>query len=446
VSGTNGGVENGSGDALSIVVLGLSITSSWGNGHATNYRGLVRALAGRGHDVLFLERDVPWYAGNRDLPEPPWGRTELYGSLDELRDRFAADVRAADLVVVGSYVPDGVEVGAWVQETVAAGRRRGGGGVSAFYDIDTPITLAKLARGDHEYLSPELVRGYDLYLSFTGGPVLERIERRWGAWRALPFHCFYDPEVHRPVECEPRWDLGYMGTYSDDRQPKVDELLVRPARQAVARRFAVAGPGYPEGVSWPPNVERVEHLPPGEHAGFYAGQRFTLNVTREHMVAAGWSPSVRLFEAAGCGTPVISDRWAGLDDYFRPGEEIYLADDAGDVLRILDQTTEEERRRVARRARRRVEAEHTAERRAEQLEGYLRQARRGAARTAADGRRPSGAPAPEVRRRPVAAPAATAEHETGSGASRSEPAVGTAAAAAADSEAADGTKRGSATP
>ncbi|CAA9353839.1 MAG: Spore_germination_protein_CgeB, partial [uncultured Gemmatimonadaceae bacterium] len=158
---------------MRIVLLGLSVTSAWGNGHATNYRGLMRALAGRGHDVLFLERDVPWYASQRDLPDPPWGRTVLYGSLEELRETQAEAVSAADLVVVGSYVPDGVAVGDWVQATAA--------GVTAFYDIDTPVTLGKLARGDFEYLEPRQVAGYDVYLSFTGGPTLRRIESELGS-------------------------------------------------------------------------------------------------------------------------------------------------------------------------------------------------------------------------------------------------------------------------
>src|SRR4051812_19070102 len=156
---------------LRIVILGLSITSSWGNGHATTYRGLVRELAARGHDVLFLERDVPWYAANRDLARPPYGRAALYGSLDELRE-YARDIREADCVIVGSYVRDGVEVGNWVSGLAK--------GVTAFYDIDTPVTLAKLAKGDNEYISPELVARYDIYLSFTGGPMLGRIEEKYG--------------------------------------------------------------------------------------------------------------------------------------------------------------------------------------------------------------------------------------------------------------------------
>ena len=177
---------------LSITILGLSITSSWGNGHATTFRALVRELVAAGHEVLFLERDQPWYASNRDLPQPPWGRTELYGSLDELNDRFAADVGDADLVIVGSYVPQGDQVGDWVQRT-AQGR-------TAFYDIDTPVTLAKLARGEHEYLRPDQIAGYDLYLSFTGGPTLRKLEREFGSPRARVLYCSVDPQLYFPED------------------------------------------------------------------------------------------------------------------------------------------------------------------------------------------------------------------------------------------------------
>lgn len=345
---------------MKIVFLGLSITSSWGNGHATNYRALVRELSRRGHDVLFCERDVPWYAAQRDLPEPPWGRTSLYGSLDDLAERHGEDVAGADLLVVGSYVPDGVAVAEWALDLA--------GGATAFYDIDTPVTLGKLRRGDHEYLTPELIGRYDLYLSFTGGPTLEVLERELGARHAVFFPCLVDPEAYPPLDAPARWDLGYLGTYSEDRQPALERLLLEPAARLPKASFVVAGPRYPEAIEWPENVARIEHLAPGDHPSFYASQRFTLNVTREEMRAAGWSPSVRLFEAAACGVPVISDRWPGLDSIFRVGEEILVADSADEAVAFLTEVEEAERREIAARARRRVLAEHTAERRCDALE------------------------------------------------------------------------------
>jgi spore maturation protein CgeB len=349
--------------SLDIVFLGLSITSSWGNGHATTYRGLVRELARRGHRVLFLERDVPWYAGNRDLPRPPWGRTELYRSVEDLKDRFERDVRRADVVIVGSYVPQGVEVAEWV--TARAG------GKTAFYDIDTPVTLARLARGDCDYLSRDLVPAFDLYLSFTGGPTLHHIERDLGAKRARPLYCSVDPELYRPEAREVLWDLGYIGTYSEDRQPVLDRLLVEPARRWRDGRFVVAGPLYPRDLRWPPNVARMEHLAPPQHPQFYNAQRFTLNVTRADMVRAGWSPSVRLFEAAACATPLVSDAWEGLDAFFEPGREILLANGPDEALRLVRELPERERRRMGEAARARVMREHTAAHRAVTLEAYL---------------------------------------------------------------------------
>jgi spore maturation protein CgeB len=348
---------------LDIVILGLSITSSWGNGHATTFRGLVRELAARGHRVTFLERDAPWYAENRDMPDPPGCRTLLYASRDELTREHAPLVRDADVVIVGSYVPEGVAVGEWATATAR--------GAVAFYDIDTPVTLAKLARGDHEYLPPALVARYDLYLSFSGGPTLDRLERELGSPMARALYCSVDPALYFPEAADERWDLGYMGTYSDDRQPTLDRLLVEPARRWQAGRFVVAGPQYPADLAWPVNVERVTHLPPREHRAFYNAQRFTLNVTRADMIAAGWSPSVRLFEAAACGTPIVSDWWEGLNEVLRVGDEIVVAHASADAQRIVQGMPEDERRAIGAAARARVLAAHTAAHRAAELEGYV---------------------------------------------------------------------------
>lgn len=351
---------------MKLVVLGLSLSSSWGNGHATTYRALLRAFAARGHEVTFLERDVPWYAASRDLARPDFCRFALYADLDELKRRWAAEVAGADAVIVGSYVPDGVAVGAWVQATAR--------GVTAFYDIDTPVTLAKLAAGDEAYLSAELIPGYDLYLSFTGGPMLERIMRRYGAPAARALYCSVDADAYQPRPEPTRWDLSYLGTYSPDRQPALERLLLEPARRAPRLKFCVAGPQYPDDIDWPVNVERLEHVPPAEHPAFYAASRFTLNVTRADMIAAGYSPSVRLFEAAACGTPIISDLWDGLDTLFRPAREIVLARGPEDVLDVLTRVHEPARRAMAEAARARILTAHTAAHRAAELEAYLHEA------------------------------------------------------------------------
>jgi spore maturation protein CgeB len=309
---------------------------------------------------------VPWYASHRDLAQPPFGRTRLYASLEELKDGFAREVRDADVVIVGSYVPQGVAVGEWVTATAR--------GVAAFYDIDTPVTLAKLERGDTEYLSRELVPRYGLYLSFTGGPTLRRLERELGSPRARALYCSFDPSLYFPEERARRWDLGYLGTYSACRQPPLEKLMLEAGRRWKDARMVVAGPQYPANVDWPSNVERIEHLPPAEHRAFYNAQAYTLNVTRSDMVAAGYSPSVRLFEAAACGTPIISDAWNGLDTIFRVGTEILISRSARETLRYLRELPEEERLAIGERARKRALAEHTAAHRAEELEGHALEA------------------------------------------------------------------------
>jgi spore maturation protein CgeB len=352
---------------LRIVILGLSITSSWGNGHATTYRGLMRALCRRGHEVLFLERDTPWYRDHRDLSQPPFGTTRLYNGVAELHERWRGPLHDADLVVIGSYVPDGIAVASLVQRTAA--------GLVAFYDIDTPVTLASLAAGTCDYLAADLIPAFDVYFSFTGGPVLQSIEREYGARAARALYCSVDPDCHRPGAVEVHWDLGYLGTYSADRQPMLDRLICGPAHRWSGGRFAVAGPLYPPELAWPSNLDRIEHIAPCRHAMFFARQRFTLNVTRTDMIRCGYSPSVRLFEAAACGVPIISDWWLGLDEFFRPGREILVACDAERVLGYLRELPETERLSLARRARERVLASHTAEHRAADLEGYFDEAR-----------------------------------------------------------------------
>ncbi len=344
---------------MKITILGLSITSSWGNGHATTYRALMRELTARGHDVTFLERDVPWYADNRDLPNPPYGRTALYYGLDDLVARFSPVIAAADMVIVGSYVPDGIAVGDFVLRTAQ--------GVTAFYDIDTPVTLARLSRGDYQYLHPRQIPLYDLYLSFTGGPTLRTIEEDWGSPSAHALYCSFDPALYFPEPAPEQWLMGYIGTWSADRQPAVEQLLCEPAKRMPQSRFVVAGPLYPPEIEWPRNVERLQHLAPGQHRAFYNSQRVTLNVTRADMVRAGYSPSVRLFEAAACGTPVISDHWDGIEDFFKPGKEILIAHSTEDALRYLA-FAPGDLARVGAAARARARRCHTAASRAEQLE------------------------------------------------------------------------------
>jgi spore maturation protein CgeB len=360
-----------------IVILGLSLSSSWGNGHATTFRSLIRGLQAHGKSVLFLERDVPWYASNRDLPNPDFCRLEYYTSVDDLLGRWSQTLEEAGAVIIGSYVPEGVAV---IDALHALSLEQ-----LCFYDIDTPVTLAKLMRDDEEYLAKRQIPLFDTYFSFSGGPLLDRLEGEFGAQSAMPLYCSVDAERYGPTDDGKHWDLGYLGTYSPDRQPTLEKLLIEPARRLPHLRFVVAGPQFPSDIDWPANVERIEHLPPAEHRAFYNRQRFTLNVTRADMIAAGWSPSVRLFEAAACGTPVISDVWNGIGDLLPEGEAILLARTAEDVVQVLTQTTDAQRQSLATAARRHVLTEHTSAARSGELIAMLDAARHADQRIAQEG-------------------------------------------------------------
>ncbi|WP_435167018.1 CgeB family protein [Falsirhodobacter sp. 1013] len=341
---------------MEIVILGLSLSSAWGNGHATTFRALIKGLAAEGHRVLFLERDVPWYAPHRDLPDPDFCELVLYSDPDAMLTEFGDRLRGADSVMIGSYVPDGI---ALIDRLAGMGLRQ-----FTFYDIDTPVTLQALDEGTCEYLAARQIPLFDIYFSFAGGEVLTHLHDMRGAKRAEALYCSVDEALYpsQPDKAK-RWDLGYLGTYSPDRQPTLEALLLEPARRLPDMRFVVAGPQYPDDIDWPANVERIEHLPPADHPDFYNAQRFTLNVTRAAMRRMGWSPSVRLFEAGSCGVPVISDDWRGLDELFPNGQAILIAGGTEDVVRGL----EKDARRIGEAARRIVLESHTGQARARDM-------------------------------------------------------------------------------
>ncbi|MFW5641198.1 MAG: CgeB family protein [Roseicyclus sp.] len=346
---------------LDIVVFGPTITSSRGNGHATTYRALLKGLHEQEHRVRFLERDVPCHAAHRDLPDPDFCTLGLYRSLDTVLCSNAGRLMSADAVIVGSSVPEGA---ALIDRLLAMDLAQ-----LCFYDIDTPETLARLARGEEEYLARRQIPRLDLYLSLSGGAVLRRLERDWGAVRAEALHSSVDPALYRPTGAVPEWDLGYLGTWSPDRQPALERLLIEPARRLPERRFVVAGAQLPDLADWPANVERIAHLPSHRRADFYNRQRFTLNVTRPEMIAAGWSPPARLFEAAACGTPIVSDDWRGLRELFPDAVRIVRSTE--DVVRTLVTVGEAERCAMAERARRLVLERHTGAVRAAELARVL---------------------------------------------------------------------------
>jgi spore maturation protein CgeB len=351
---------------MKLVVFGLTVSSSWGNGHATLWRGLIHALARRGHRVVFFERDVSYYAAHRDLVDMPGdGTLHLYADWAETLPVARRELADADAAMVTSYCPDGPAAARLLFDSRVP--------VRSFYDLDTPVTLAALGQGQRpDYLPSEGLGGFDLVLSYTGGAALDELKARLGARRVAPLYGHVDPDVHRPVSAQPHYraDLSYLGTYAADRQPALEALLVEPARARPLQRFVIGGAQYPMDFPWAPNIYFVRHLPPSEHPAFFSSSRLTLNVTRAAMAAMGWCPSGRLFEAAACGCPVLTDEWEGLEAFFEPGREILVARRREDAIAVLD-LSDAEVRRIGRAARERTLAEHTSERRAEELLGAL---------------------------------------------------------------------------
>lgn len=357
---------------MNLAIFGLTISSSWGNGHSTLWRGLCRALGDAGHRVVFYERDVPYYAGARDLYEVPGGgELVLYGDWNDICGRAKRDIADADVALVTSYCPDAIAAAELVGDS---------GTMSVFYDLDTPVTLSRIMRGEQTfYIGPRGLSDFNLVLSYTGGGALDALRERLGARVVAPLYGHVDPERHRPAEpCEIfRGDFSYLGTYAVDRQPLLERLFLDPARRRPQMQFVIGGAQYPFDFPWARNIYFVRHLAPGQHAAFYCSSRATLNITRADMAAMGWCPSGRLFEASACGVPIVSDWWEGLDTFFAPGSEIAIADSADHVLAALDMG-DGELARIATRARDRALAEHTSVHRARELVAILEEARGGA--------------------------------------------------------------------
>ncbi len=354
---------------MKIVVFGLTISSSWGNGHATLWRGLCRALAKKGHRVVFFERDAPYYALNRDLYAIEGGDLILYGAWTDVLGRAVRETADAEAAIVTSFCPDGSQA----CDLVADSKRP----VKIFYDLDTPVTLSQLANGEVvSYLGARDLSDFDLVLSYTGGAALDELQRLLDARRVAPLYGHVDPQVHHRVALNSTYqsDLSYLGTYAADRQRALEEFLITPARLRSTRKFVIGGAQYPSDFPWHPNIFFVRHLPPSEHPSFFSSSRMTLNVTRAVMAALGWCPSGRLFEAAACGTAVLSDWWEGLDRFFTPGEEILVAHSSEGAIAALD-IDDREIRRVGNRARERALSEHTAEHRSVELLSAIETAR-----------------------------------------------------------------------
>lgn len=346
---------------MRLVIFGLTISSSWGNGHATIWRGLCGALARRNHEVTFFERDVSYYATHRDLKDAPGYQIILFREWDEIQPKAQELMKTADAAIVTSYCPDATAAAELMLSSKVP--------VRVYYDLDTPVTLERFReQGRVEYVPPYGLEPFDLVLSYTGGTALQELQRQLGARNVAPLYGSVDPLLHKPAQHDARYrsDLSYLGTYAADRQPVLDRLFIEPAKRSPEKRFLIGGAQYPDDFPWAENIWFVSHVPPPEHPAFYSSSRLTLSVTRAAMAEMGYCPSGRLFEAAACETPLVSDWWEGLDSFFEPGREILIASTATEVLAGLAMSRSE-LQKVGAAARERVLAEHTSDHRCQEL-------------------------------------------------------------------------------
>jgi spore maturation protein CgeB len=351
---------------MRIAFFGSSLVSAYWNGAATYYRGLVKALAARGHRVTFFEPDAFGRQEHRDMPDPDWAEVVVYGAEGEgpVRDCLRR-AREADLVVKASGVGVHDELLEAAVLDLAAGDRR-----VVFWDVDAPATLERV-EGDPDDPFRPLVPEYDAVLTYGGGPPVVAAYERLGARACVPIYNALDPETHHPVAPDPRFeaDLAFLGNRLPDREARVIEFFVRPAEYLPSRRFLLGGSGWDGGL--PPNVTPLGHVYTRDHNAFNCTPAAVLNVNRESMARFGYSPATRVFEAAGAGACLISDRWEGMELFLEPGEQVLLASDGRQVAAHLADLDPERARRIGRAARERVLAEHTYEHRAREVERVL---------------------------------------------------------------------------
>lgn len=353
---------------MKLSIFGLTLSSSWGNGHATPYRAILRALGSVGHEVTFFEKDVHYYAAHRDLPVPAYCDLRLYSTWKEVRATALQTAAESDVVINASYCPEGDRI---IDDVLQIERP-----LKVFYDLDTPVTLAQFREGKNvEYLRAEQLRDFDLVLSWTGGRALEELRDRWNVKAARALFGCVDPDTYHRQATRPEFEcaLSYMGTYAHDRQEKLDRLFLEPSRRRGDLQFLLAGSMYPWGWQWGENVKKLEHVAPSDHPALYSSSRCTLNITRTDMADSGYCPSGRFFEAAACATPIISDWFDGLDHFFTPGEELFIAHSPDDTLLALNESADV-LQRMGSRARQRTLDEHTGEHRAAQLLHFCEEA------------------------------------------------------------------------
>jgi spore maturation protein CgeB len=350
-----------------IAFYGSSLRSSYWNGAATYYRGLLRALAARDYAITFHEPDILDRGSHVDYPDPVWCTLDVYPGTPEGLVRAAAKAAAADIVVVASGV--GYADDRLLRAVMRAARPDA---LRLFWDVDAPATLATLQKAPAHPLRRALP-DLDLVLTYGGGTPVVEAYRALGARTCVPVYNALDPETHHPVPPDARFagDLAFLGNRLPDREARVGEFFLRPARALPGATFLLGGAGW-SGGPYAQNIRHLGHVPATDHNALNVTPRLVLNVCRASMAATGFSPPTRVFEAAGAGACLVTDDWAGVGDFLAPGREILVARDGADVAEIVRTTSREDAARIGARALKRVLAEHTYARRAETVDRLFR--------------------------------------------------------------------------
>jgi spore maturation protein CgeB len=352
---------------MKIAFFGSSLVSSYWNGAATYYRGLLKALAALGHDITFYEPDAFERQQHRDMPDPDWAKVIVYPATTEAwQSSLATASRHCDLLVKASGVgvfdyeleqaaPDAVP--SWV--------------LCAYWDVDAPATLEAIAAEPNHHLRRAIPR-YDAVLTYGGGDPVVTGYQRVGARLCLPIYNALDPDVHHPAvpRSDFACDLGFLGNRLPDREVRVEEFFLRAAALLPEYRFLLGGSGWQD-KPMPPNVRAIGHVGTSEHNAFFCSGRVTLNINRDSMARYGFSPPTRVFEAAGAGACLISDCWQGIDQFLEPGREVLVANDGQGVAETLAALSAADAQRIANAARMRILAHHTYANRAAQVDHFL---------------------------------------------------------------------------
>ncbi|MFB6351759.1 MAG: glycosyltransferase [Bradymonadaceae bacterium] len=352
---------------MKIAFFGSSLVSAYWNGAATYYRGLIRALADRGHSIRFFEPDVYDRQAHRDIPDPSWAEVIVYEADESEAARALARASTADLVVKTSGVG---ALDRFLNRSVLAAQDTVTDVV--YWDVDAPATLERMTDNPDDPFR-DLVPRYDAIFTYGGGPPVVDGYAEFGAAACHPIYNALDPRTHHPVDPVERFeaDLSFLGNRLPDREQRVEEFFFEPAGRMADRRCLLGGSGWADKPR-PDNVDFVGHVYTDDHNAFNCSAEAVLNINRQSMADYGYSPPTRIFEAAGAGACLISDDWKGIETFLEPGREVLLAEDGDEVVRIVRELTPERAAEIGRRARARLIDEHTYEHRAAQLEAILR--------------------------------------------------------------------------